>query len=72
LSSSLLPGLKSGKTAELKLYYWDSNNSDNTEFVTANISAVPEPSTWAMMIPGFAGVGCLACRRNQAAALRQA
>jgi hypothetical protein len=40
--------------------------------VTANISAVPEPSTWAMMIPGFAGVGSLAYRRNQAAALRQA
>lgn len=30
--------------------------------------AVPEPSTWAMMILGFAGVGILACRRrNQAA-----
>jgi hypothetical protein len=42
--------------------------------VTANISAVPEPSTWAMMILGFAGVGFLVYRRrNQtAAALRQA
>ncbi|UPK07660.1 PEPxxWA-CTERM sorting domain-containing protein [Bradyrhizobium sp. 170] len=60
-------------TGELKLYYWDSNFSDNTQFVTANISAVPEPSTWAMMILGFAGVGFLAYRRrNQAAALRQA
>jgi hypothetical protein len=40
--------------------------------VTANISAVPEPSTWAMMILGFAGVGYLAYRRrNHAAALRQ-
>jgi PEP-CTERM motif len=40
--------------------------------VTANISAVPEPSTWAMMILGFAGVGYLAYRRrNQATALRQ-
>ena len=59
-------------TGELKLYYWDSNNGDNTQFVTANISAVPEPSTWAMMILGFAGVGFLAYRRrNQAAALRQ-
>jgi hypothetical protein len=26
-------------------------------------SAVPEPSTWAMMIPGFAGVGFVAYRR---------
>jgi hypothetical protein len=34
---------------------------------------VPEPSTWAMMILGFAGVGYLAYRRrNQPAALRQA
>lgn len=60
-------------TGELKLYYWDSNFGDNTEFVTATISAVPEPSTWAMMILGFAGVGYLAYRRrNLAAALRQA
>lgn len=58
---------------ELKLFYWDSNFSDNTQYVTAQISAVPEPSTWAMMILGFAGVGYLAYRRrNQAAALRQA
>jgi PEP-CTERM motif len=31
-------------------------------------SAVPEPSTWAMMILGFLGVGFLAYRRNQASA----
>jgi hypothetical protein len=35
---------------------------------TAFSSAVPEPSTWAMMILGFAGVGFLTYRRrNQAA-----
>lgn len=34
-------------------------------------AAVPEPSTWAMMILGFAGVGFLAYRRrNQTASLR--
>jgi hypothetical protein len=49
---------------ELKLFYWDSNFSDNTQYVTAQISAVPEPSTWAMMILGFAGVGLLAYRRR--------
>jgi hypothetical protein len=27
--------------------------------------AVPEPSTWAMMLLGFAGVGFMACRRKQ-------
>ena len=31
----------------------------------ATISAVPEPSTWAMIILGFAGIGFLAYRRKQ-------
>jgi plastocyanin len=30
-------------------------------------SAVPEPSTWAMMILGFAGLGFLGYRRRQSA-----
>jgi hypothetical protein len=30
-----------------------------------NISAVPEPSTWAMMILGFAGIGFMAYRRRK-------
>jgi PEP-CTERM motif len=28
------------------------------------VSAVPEPSTWAMMLLGFAGIGFMAYRRN--------
>jgi hypothetical protein len=32
-------------------------------------SAVPEPSTWAMMLLGFAGLGFMAHRRKQSAAL---
>jgi hypothetical protein len=36
---------------------------------TMTISAVPEPSTWAMMVLGFAGVGFLAYRRNSKSAL---
>jgi hypothetical protein len=32
---------------------------------TFNIAAVPEPSTWAMMILGFAGIGFMAYRRKQ-------
>jgi len=32
--------------------------------ISLNISAVPEPSTWAMMILGFAGVGFMAYRRK--------
>lgn len=30
------------------------------------IGAVPEPSTWAMLLLGFAGVGVMACRRRKA------
>ena len=35
--------------------------------VTASVSAVPEPSTWAMMILGFAGVGFVTYRRRKVA-----
>ena len=35
----------------------------------AQISAVPEPSTWAMMLLGFAGVGFMAYRRKSKPAL---
>jgi hypothetical protein len=38
--------------------------------VTTVAPALPEPSTWAMMILGFAGVGFMAYRwRNQSAAV---
>ena len=41
------------------------------EFDNVAIAAVPEPSTWAMMILGFFGVGFLAYRRKSSgAALR--
>jgi len=39
--------------------------------ITADFTAgVPEPSTWAMMILGFAGVGFMAYRRRSQASLR--
>jgi PEP-CTERM motif-containing protein len=34
-----------------------------------SVSAVPEPSTWAMMLLGFAGIGSLAYRRKSKPAL---
>jgi hypothetical protein len=37
-----------------------------------NVGAVPEPSTWAMMILGFAGVGFMAYRRKNKRALNAA
>jgi hypothetical protein len=44
------------------------NATGELSFDTLNISvsgAVPEPSTWAMMILGFAGIGFTAYRRKQ-------
>jgi hypothetical protein len=41
-------------------------------FVDTNISAVPEPSTWAMMILGFAGIGFMTYRRKSKPALMAA
>ena len=40
---------------------------DTTGSGTFNVSAVPEPSTWAMMILGFAGIGFMTYRRRQSA-----
>ncbi|MDA9522934.1 hypothetical protein XI06_22300 [Bradyrhizobium sp. CCBAU 11434] len=41
-------------------------NADQLRLVfSSNIGAVPEPSTWAMMILGFCGVGFMAHRRKQ-------
>jgi PEP-CTERM motif len=37
-----------------------------------SVAAVPEPSTWAMMILGFAGVGFMAYRRKSKPALMAA
>ena len=59
-----LPGL----SGELTVGYWDSFYGDNSGSQQLSVSAVPEPSTWAMMILGFAGLGFLTYRRNNQAA----
>jgi len=41
-------------------------------FGFTNVAAVPEASTWAMMLIGFCGVGFLAYRRNGSAQVRLA
>jgi PEP-CTERM motif len=52
-------------------------NADQYHFVFSEgigntISAVPEPSTWAMMILGFTGIGFMAYRRRSRPALMAA
>jgi hypothetical protein len=44
-------------TGALNLYYWDSNFDDNAGSVTAMVSTVPEPASWALMIAGFGLAG---------------
>jgi hypothetical protein len=47
--------------------------TDYGTFSTTVVAGVPEPSTWAMMILGFAGIGFMAYRRrNKAPMLRVA
>jgi hypothetical protein len=54
-------------------FFLDSNgNSFSIDVVAPLASAVPEPSTWAMMILGFAGVGFMAYRRKSKPALMAA
>jgi hypothetical protein len=53
---------------DLNFPYSDYNYFDQT-FVFAIASAVPEPSTWAMMVLGFAGVSFMTYRRRKVATL---
>jgi PEP-CTERM motif len=41
----------------------------NMAFSITGVGAVPEPSTWAMMILGFAGLGFMAYRRRNTSAM---
>jgi hypothetical protein len=48
-----------------------SNFYGTIETFSSEVAAVPEPSTWAMMILGFAGVGFMVYRRKSKPALLQ-
>lgn len=52
----------------LNLFYFDSNNVDNSGSILVNVTPVPEPETYAMMLGGLALMGFAARRRrnNQA------
>jgi hypothetical protein len=49
---------------------FDATMLQDIKQLSLNVSAVPEPSTWAMMILGFVGIGFLTYRRNSGAKFR--
>jgi hypothetical protein len=53
-------------------FEWTWGTGTNQNFTLEISSAVPEPSTWAMMILGFAGLGFVAYRRKSKPALMAA
>ena len=58
-------------TGTLELFYWDSNSGDNFGQITFDINAkssgaVPEPTTWAMMLAGFGLLGAAMRRARRA------
>jgi len=67
LGFSIFPGLNFNPNAS-GLYTFDLKlfSSDNQQLgdVSIQVNAVPEPSTWAMLILGFAGIGFMAYRRK--------
>jgi hypothetical protein len=64
--SSADPGSFFSHSIAGEFFLQDSSNSKLVFDVTTNVSAVPEPSTWAMMILGFLGVGFVAYRKKDA------
>ena len=50
---------KATTSGTLNLYYWDSNNGDNSGHITAYVSATPLPSALLLLGPGLAGLGLL-------------
>ena len=56
------------QTKTVRLYINDSTRDDNVGGVSLRITAVPEPTTWALMIGGFGIAGGMLRRRRSIAA----
>jgi PEP-CTERM motif len=53
-----------GMTPGTYVYSWGTGEHADTFTVIVGAGAIPEPSTWAMMLIGFAGLGYAAVRRK--------
>jgi len=62
--------LATGSSSTIAFTFRDPQSFWLLDNVTVSVAAVPEPSTWAMMILGFAGVGFMAYRRKSKPAFR--
>jgi hypothetical protein len=65
LSEGNNPGIPPGFTLHVSGVPDARIDEPSALFAFGSVAAVPEPSTWAMMILGFAGVGFVAYRRKQ-------
>jgi hypothetical protein len=59
-----------GASGQVSFTGMGPSNQQGDLLDNVTVSAVPEPSTWAMMILGFAGVGFMAYRRKNNVAFR--
>jgi hypothetical protein len=72
LGHTISAGIQKDSSDGLQIAYGNSIDHDlsgegfciSSGGASCGVSAVPEPSTWAMMILGFAGVGFMAYRRR--------
>jgi hypothetical protein len=56
----------------LKLFFWDTNNDDNAQSISAKVTGVPEPMTGALMFGGLGAMAFVARRRQRAIEARGA
>lgn len=62
------PGYKSSYSAFIRDHF-DGSDTRFTNYAFAVSGAVPEPSTWAMMLIGFAGLGYAGYRKRRTASI---
>ena len=70
--SVIIPGADTSSTSTELSFYGEAFGFLGVDYVSVSAGAVPEPSTWVMMIIGFLGLGFIAHRRRSRPALAAA